>query len=291
MKYPKWIIEDIKKKKIDFYTQSIAIKTDDDLKEYKANTICYEAKCPNKGRCFKEKNATFLILGTICTRLCKFCSVEKGKPLPPDPLEPSRIANLVKKWGLSYVVFTSPTRDDLKDGGAEHFAKTITEIKKISPQTIVEPLIPDFKGSRESLRILILAEPEVVSHNIEMAERLYPEIRPRADYKRSLSIIKKIKELNPNIITKSSIITGLGETIDEIKKTINELKENFCDILVIGQYLNPLKESYPVKKFYSVDEFDILKEYALSVGFKVVISEPLARTSYRAYELYKKANQ
>lgn len=291
MKYPKWIIEDIKKKKIDFYTQSIAIKTDDDLKEYKANTICYEAKCPNKGRCFKEKNATFLILGTICTRLCKFCSVEKGKPLPPDPLEPSRIANLVKKWGLSYVVFTSPTRDDLKDGGAEHFAKTITEIKKISPQTIVEPLIPDFKGSRESLRILILAEPEVVSHNIEMAERLYPEIRPRADYKRSLSIIKKIKELNPNIITKSSIITGLGETIDEIKKTINELKENFCDILVIGQYLNPLKESYPVKKFYSVDEFDILKEYALSVGFKAVISEPLARTSYRAYELYKKANQ
>lgn len=291
MKYPKWIIEDIKKKKIDFYTQSIAIKTDDDLKEYKANTICYEAKCPNKGRCFKEKNATFLILGTICTRLCKFCSVEKGKPLPPDPLEPSRIANLVKKWGLSYVVFTSPTRDDLKDGGAEHFAKTITEIKKISPQTIVEPLIPDFKGSRESLRILILAEPEVVSHNIEMAERLYPEIRPRADYKRSLSIIKKIKELNPNIITKSSIITGLGETIDEIKKTINELKENFCDILVIGQYLNPLKESYPVKKFYSVDEFDILKEYALSVGFKAVISEPLARTSYRAYELYKKANE
>jgi len=291
MKYPKWIIEDIKKKKIDFYTQSIAIKTDDDLKEYKANTICYEAKCPNKGRCFKEKNATFLILGTICTRLCKFCSVEKGKPLPPDPLEPSRIANLVKKWGLSYVVFTSPTRDDLKDGGAEHFAKTITEVKKISPQTIVEPLIPDFKGSIESLRILILAEPEVVSHNIEMAERLYPEIRPRADYKRSLSIIKKIKELNPNIITKSSIITGLGETIDEIKKTINELKENFCDILVIGQYLNPLKESYPVKKFYSVDEFDILKEYALSVGFKAVISEPLARTSYRAYELYKKANQ
>lgn len=287
MKYPFWIREKIKKDKKNFHTYHTAIETDRNLKEYRANTICYEALCPNKGECFKEKHATFLILGTKCTRNCRFCSVEKSlNPQPPNPDEPSKIAQLVKKWGLKYVVFTSPTRDDLEDGGALQFKKTIEEIKKINPETIVEPLIPDFKGNIESLKTVISASPEVISHNIEMVERLYPSIRPMADYRRSLEIIKNIKKIAPDILTKSSIIIGLGETIEEIKKTIKDLYENSCDILVVGQYLNPTDRHHEIKKFYTPEEFNYIKDFALNLGFKSVISEPLARTSYKAYSLY-----
>jgi len=288
MKYPKWIIDDIKKKKQNFHKEITAIETDLDLISYRTNTICYEAKCPNKGKCFANRHATFLILGTRCTRNCLFCSVEKSKPFTPDPLEPSKIANLVLKWNLKYVIFTSPTRDDLSDGGAEHFAKTVREIRKIKPNTIIETLIPDFKGKEESLKILVASKPDVISHNIEMVERLYPIIRSKADYKRSLDVIKKIKQIDNSIITKSSIILGLGEEMDEIKKTISDLKNASCDILVVGQYLNPTKESWDIKKFYTPKEFKYIEDYAVSIGFKSVISEPLARTSYLAYEMYKK---
>ncbi len=287
--YPSWILEDIKDKKKNFYTQNTSIETNLELKEYRANTICYEAKCPNKGECFKNKHATFLILGTKCTRNCKFCSVEKSKPLPPDPEEPQKIAMLVKKWGLQYVVFTSPTRDDLEDGGAEHFKKTIEAIKNISPSTIIESLIPDFNGSFKAIDIVISAKPEVISHNIEMVKRLYSEIRPEADYKRSLEIIKYIKKSSPSIVTKSSIIIGLGETDAEIKQSLNDLVENGCDIVVIGQYLKPLDESYPVKKYYTPSEFKSFEDYALKIGFKSVVSKPLARTSYIAFYAYKEA--
>lgn len=288
MKYPLWIVDDIRKKKRDFYNEIKAIETDEDLKEYRANTICYEAKCPNKGKCFSQRHATFLILGTVCSRACKFCSVEKGKPLPPDPDEPLRVASLVGKWNLKYVVFTSPTRDDLEDGGAEHYKKTIIEIRKNSPQTIVEPLIPDFGGNLKLVDIVIEANPDVISHNIEMVERLYPEIRPGSLYKRSLLVLKHIKEKKPSIITKSSIIIGLGEDFQEIKKTLKDLKENLVDIVVIGQYLNPTDRHYPIKKFYTPLEFKELETYAQSIGFKSVVSSPLARTSYQAHKAYLK---
>lgn len=289
MKYPDWIVKEVGEKKRFFHKEENAIETDEDLKEYRANTICYEAKCPNKGKCFKEKHATFLILGTACTRNCKFCSVSKDNPKPPDPKEPEKIAKLVKKWQIKYVVFTSPTRDDLKDGGAEQFKETITQIKKLSPDTVTEPLIPDFKGNTKSLDAILSTNPEVISHNIEMPERLYKEIRPKADYKRSLKIIRYIKEKSPKTITKSSLIIGLGENMEEIKKTLTDIKNNLCDIIVIGQYLNPTEEHYPIIKFYSPKEFKEIENYSLQIGFKAVVSSPLARTSYTAYEAYKKA--
>jgi len=288
MKYPKWIVDDIKKKKKDFHNELTAIETDKDLEEYRANTICYEAKCPNKGKCFSQKHATFLILGTRCTRNCRFCSVEKEKPLPPDPKEPKRIAELVFKWNLKYSIFTSPTRDDLPDGGANHFAETVKEIRKLKPDTIIETLIPDFKGDIQAIKIVVDSKPDIISHNIEMVERLYPIIRSKADYKRSLSVLEKIKKIDSSIITKSSLIVGLGENIDEIKKTINDLKNVSCDILVVGQYLNPTDHSYPIVKFYTPKEFKEIENYAISIGFKSVICEPLARTSYEAYRAYKK---
>lgn len=289
MKYPDWIVKEVGEKKRFFHKENNAIETDEDLKEYRANTICYEAKCPNKGKCFKEKHATFLILGTACTRNCKFCSVSKDNPKPPDPNEPEKIAKLVKKWKIKYVVFTSPTRDDLKDGGAEHFRETISQIKKLSPDTVTEPLIPDFKGNKQSLDIILSANPEVISHNIEMPKRLYAKIRPKADYKRSLEIIRYIKEKSPKTVTKSSLIIGLGENIQEIKETINDLKNNLCDIIVIGQYLNPTEKHYPIIKFYTPKEFKEMENYCRKIGFKSVVSSPLARTSYTAYEAYKKA--
>jgi lipoic acid synthetase len=288
MKYPKWIIEDIIKKKVDFHKNITAIETNKEILQYHTNTICYEAKCPNKGKCFSERHATFLILGKRCTRNCSFCSVEKGKPFPPDPLEPKRIADLVFKWNLKYAIFTSPTRDDLTDGGAEHFAQTVIEIRKVNPDTIIETLIPDFKGDIKSIKVVIDAKPDVISHNIEMVEKLYPVIRPNSDYKISLSVLKKIKEINPLLITKSSLIIGLGENMEEIKKTINDLKKVSCDILVVGQYLNPTKTSYPIMKFYTPDEFKEIENYAISTGFKSVVSKPLARTSYEAYYAYRK---
>lgn len=287
--YPKWIIDEIKLKKSSLKTD-ISLKTIEDIKLYNQNTICYEAKCPNKGECFSNKHATFLILGKYCTRNCSFCSVEKSKPLPPDPKEPQKIADLVKKWKLKYVVFTSPTRDDLDDGGANHFARVINEIKKTSPSTFIEPLIPDFSLNLDNLKIVIDAQPTVLAHNIETVERLYSKIRPKSQYKVSLKLLKEVKNINPKIPTKSSIIVGMGETIDEVKKTIEDLKKNNCDILVIGQYLKPSQQSIEVVRYYTIEEFERLKEFAISIGFRAVVSLPLARSSYKAYELYISLN-
>lgn len=287
-KFPNWIVEDIKNKKKSLYTTKDAIKTRDELKEYFANTICYEALCPNKGECFKNKHATFLILGTRCTRNCKFCSVDKSKPVQVDLDEPKRIANLVKKWKIKYVVFTSPTRDDLYDGGANQFKNTIKEIKDLSPDTLTEPLIPDFKGLEGPLKIVLNSNPNVLAHNIETVEKLYPIIRPMGSYKTALNLLKNSKKIRKDIPTKSSIIIGLGEDLKDIEKTILDLKENECDILVIGQYLSPSLNHYPVKKYYEPNEFKYLENYAYKIGFKSVVSSPLARSSYKAYEAYIK---
>lgn len=285
MIYPKWLVDEIKFKKSAIKSNA-SLKTINDIKTHNQYTICYEAKCPNKGECFSHKHATFLILGRYCTRNCSFCSVEKLKPQPPDPKEPQRIAKLVKRWDLKYVVFTSPTRDDLADGGANHFAQVISEIKKVSPYTLIEPLIPDFSFKIKSLKTVIEAGPTVLAHNIETVERLYPKIRPKSSYKAALKLLKESKNINPNIPTKSSIIIGMGETIDEIKRTIEDLKMSNCDIIVIGQYLKPSPQNIDVVKYYTLDEFEALKEFAISIGFKSVISHPLARSSYKAYEAY-----
>lgn len=285
MKYPHWILDEVKLKK-NSIKNSAACELKNEIFSLNQHTICYAAKCPNKGECFNSKHLTFMILGDRCTRRCRFCSVNKLKPIPPDPDEPKRVAMMVKKWNIKYAVFTSPTRDDLEDGGAFQFAEVINEIKKISPHTFTEPLIPDFSFRKESLIKVLNAGPSVLSHNIETVERLYPEVRPGSSYRKSLNLLSEAKRINPSIITKSSLIIGMGETEDEIRKTITELKEHECDILVIGQYLKPSQTSIDVAKYYHPDEFEKFRDFALRSGFKAVVSEPLARSSYKAYQAY-----
>ncbi len=287
MNYPSWILEEVKRNKRQV-RQKQAAATALDLKEKRLHTVCDEALCPNKGDCFKNGEATFLILGDICTRNCGFCSVKKGRPLPPDENEPQRAAELVKKWRLKYAVFTSPTRDDIQDYGAGHYASVIREIKKQSPDTLTEPLIPDFKGSIDCLKKVLEAGPAVLAHNIEMPESLYIKYRKGADYARSLSLLENSKKLFPEIPVKSSLIIGLGENEEEIKKTIKDLFASGCDILYIGQYLTPTSSHKKQEKFYTPQEFLEFEKFALLTGFKAVLSGPLVRSSYKAKETFIK---
>lgn len=289
MHFPNWIVEEVKKHKKDLKTNT-SLDTQKDIKEYKLHTICDEALCPNKGECFKTGHATFLILGDICSRNCGFCAVKKGKLSPPDTSEPLRIANVVKKWELKYVVFTSPTRDDLPDGGAEQFARTIYEIKRLNPEVKVEPLTPDFKGNINSLKKVLDAKPDVFSHNIETVERLYSLARPQADYKRSLEILINSKKIAPDIPTKTAIMVGLGETKDEILKTIEDIYKTGCDILYIGQYISPGKDKIKTVKYYPPQDFIEFEKFAINLGFKAILSGPLVRSSYKAMEVYNKLN-
>ncbi|RLG86859.1 MAG: lipoyl synthase [Thermoprotei archaeon] len=253
----------------------------------KVATICEESFCPNILECWSRGSATFMVLGDICTRNCLFCSVKKGNPRPPDPLEPYRIAKAIKELGLRYVTITTVTRDDLNDGGARHIAKVIERIKDLNPGIIIEVLIPDFKGDLNSLKLVLDAHPHVVSHNVEVVERLTPLIRDRrASYKQSLYILKKIKELQPNIVTKSSLILGLGENFDEVVKTMRDLRNVNCDILVLSQYFRPTTKQVPVARIVPLDEFKKLESIAYKMGFKAVVAHPLARTSYRAEWAY-----
>ncbi len=258
------------------------------LRKHGLHTVCEEALCPNLSECWGEGHTTFMILGDICTRGCRFCSVKRGKPSSPDPSEPYRIALAVKDLGLKYVVLTSVTRDDLPDGGASHYAKTIRLIKKLSPGTIVEALTPDFNGVKNNIRIVIDSGLDVFAHNIETVERLTPLIRdPRAGYRQSLSVLSYAKELNPSIITKSSILVGLGEEKEEIIQALRDLREVGVDTVVISQYLRPTPRQVPVRKIYTMKEFMELERIAYELGFSYVHSHPLARTSYKAYEAYK----
>jgi len=250
-------------------------------------TVCEESFCPNILECWSRGSATFMVLGDICTRNCLFCAVKKGKPKPPDPLEPYRIAKAVKELNLRYVTITSVSRDDLIDGGANHIAKVIKEIKYLNPNVIIEVLIPDFKGDLNSLKIVLDAHPHVISHNVEVVERLTPMIRDkRASYKQSLYILKKIKELQPNIITKSSLILGLGESSDEVIKTMIDLRNVGCDILVLSQYFRPTSKQVPVARIIPIDEFKRFEKIGYELGFKALIAHPLARTSYKAEWAY-----
>ena len=260
------------------------------LKEKNLHTICQSAKCPNISECWSQKTATFLILGDLCTRGCSFCAVEKGSPSSPSRNEPTRVAGAVSSLGLRYAVVTSVTRDDLPDGGASLFAETITAIKERTPGIKVEVLIPDFNGNEQALEKVIKARPDIVNHNLETTEAIYPLInRPRKNYRRSLRVLKKAKEMGA--FTKSGLMVGLGEKTEEIIQTFSDLKEVSCDLLTIGQYLQPTKTNVRVKKYYTPGEFAQLKRVALDFGFTDVESGPLVRSSYKAHKMYKSSQE
>ena len=257
------------------------------LSSAKLNTVCEEAACPNIGECWDRGTATFMILGDICTRACRYCNVKTGRPSQIDIFEPSRVANTVKQMGLSYSVVTSVDRDDLVDGGAGAFAMTIKQIKKFNPDCKVEVLIPDFNGNRSSLETVIKALPDVLNHNIETCRRVFRVVRPKGDYDQSLELLRRVKELNPNIPTKSGMMVGLGETEDEIIETMNDLRKVNCDLLTIGQYLRPSKKHHEIDKFYHPKEFTKFEHIGMELGFKHVAAGPLVRSSYHADEQHK----
>lgn len=254
------------------------------LADSSLHTVCQEANCPNINHCFGNKTATFLILGNICTRGCRFCDVKRGTPQEVDKDEPKRVAFAVKELGLAYAVITSVTRDDLPDGGASLFAQTIQEIRNLIPDCRVEVLIPDLLGSFESLKIVLEAKPDVLNHNLETVERLYPQVRRGADYQRSLNLLHAAKNYDQNLITKSGIMVGLGEIWEEIVNFMEDLRNVNCDLLTIGQYLSPSREHLPVLKYYQPDEFAELKSIGEGMGFSHVESGPLVRSSYQAHK-------
>ena len=257
------------------------------LSKYGLNTVCDGARCPNKSTCYGCLTATFLIMGKTCTRNCRFCNISPAKPLPLDENEPKNVASAVIEMGLKYVVITSVTRDDLTDGGAEHFKNTIDEIRKIDPTIKIEILTPDFKGDKNALDIIIKAHPDVFNHNMETVPSLYKTARPQANYRRSLDVLYYIKKNSPDILTKTGIMVGLGEAQDEIIQTIKDIKDVNVDILTIGQYIRPSKSHLPVCRYYTEEEFKDLENLALKIGLKACVSAPLARSSYKAFETYK----
>lgn len=255
----------------------------DILREHKLFTVCEEASCPNLAECFGHGTATFMIMGDICTRRCTFCDVAHGKPRALNKDEPINLAKVIKDLNLKYVVITSVDRDDLKDGGASHFAECIAEIRKLSPATTIEVLVPDFRGRMQrALEELSKNPPDVFNHNLETIPRMYKEVRPGSDYKHSLELIKNFKRLFPNIPTKSGLMLGLGETNEEIMAVLRDLREHDCDRLTLGQYLQPSKFHSPVKRYVTPSEFSELGEYAKNIGFNNVASGPLVRSSYHA---------
>ena len=256
------------------------------LRRLNLNTVCSEACCPNQTECFSRKTATFMIMGTICTRNCRFCNVRFGEPLELDAEEPVNIAKAVKELGLGYVVITSVTRDDLPDGGAGDFAKVIAEVRRYSPNTLIEVLIPDFVGSKYSLKIVTDALPDVISHNVETVSELYQIARPQAVYQRSLNLLKNIKLLNPNIRTKSGFMVGLGETENQVYELFDDLYEACCEFLTIGQYLAPSKEHLPVFEYVEPCQFEKYELIAKQKGFEFVAAAPLVRSSFRAGEAF-----
>ena len=250
------------------------------------NTVCENARCPNKNECYTKHTATFLIMGNNCTRNCRYCNITCAKPEPLDGNEPKHVAQAVKALGLKYAVITSVTRDDIPDGGAQHFANCIDEIRKLCPETKIEILTPDFKNDKNSLDLIIKAHPDVFNHNIETVKEVFKTARPQGNYENSLDVLKYIK-YNSDIKTKSGLMIGLGETFEQIESTMKDLKNVECDILTIGQYIQPSKEHLEVSKYYTPEEYEILKQMAKDVGFKNFQIGPLVRSSYNAAGLIK----
>ena len=261
-------------------------KVEKTLEQLSLNTVCKEANCPNLMECFCRKTTTFMILGKVCTRNCTFCNVMKGNAERVDQGEPLRIAEAVTALQLNHVVITSVTRDDLPDGGAGHFARVIEAIKKVDKKVTIEVLIPDFKGSRSALRTVVEAQPDIIGHNVETIERLYPEVRPMASYHRTLELLRNMKQLGDAILTKSGIMVGLGEKKEEVLKTFEEVRSSGCSILTVGQYLAPSKQHHPVVQYIHPDVFGEYQRIGLEMGFQFVASAPLVRSSYHADEVF-----
>jgi len=253
------------------------------LREKKLHTVCEEARCPNIGECWNHKTATFLILGDTCTRGCRFCAIEKGKPLALDPEEPRNVALIVKDLGLNHIVVTSVNRDDLPDGGSAHFAQTVFWIRQLNPGTRVEVLIPDFKGDMKALDIVVQSGIHILNHNIETVPRLYGKVRPGHTYECSVNILKAAKQLRGNILTKTGLMLGVGETREEVLETLHDLRENDVDIVTLGQYLQPSLRQLKVERYLTPEEFQEFQAEGEKLGFRHVESGPLVRSSYHAW--------
>jgi lipoyl synthase len=256
------------------------------LRGHRLSTVCEEARCPNMGRCFSKPTAAFMILGSQCTRSCRFCAVQSSSPGPLDPHEPERVALAARDMGLRYVVVTSVTRDDLSDGGANHFAKTVHALKTYMPDAKVEVLTPDFQGRVSDLALVLHAGPDVYNHNVETVPRLYPSVRPHADYHRSLKMLGYAKKNAPGLHVKSGIMLGLGERLHEVEDVLCNLRSAGCDIITIGQYLRPSRLHLPVAEYIRPEIFERLRVKALAMGFRYAASAPLVRSSMNAEEMY-----
>lgn len=263
-------------------------QTKDLLDQFKLNTVCEEAACPNIGECWSQKHTTVMILGSVCTRACSFCNVETGKPDQLDPHEPERLGEIVGKLGLNHIVITSVDRDDLDDGGANHFASSIANIRKTSPNTTIEILTPDFLRKDGAIEVVVAAKPDVFNHNIETVPGLYTKIRPGARYFHSLYLLKRVKEIDPTIFTKSGIMLGLGESKEEVLQVMDDLRSADVDFITIGQYLRPTLRHAPVDRYADPEEFKFLEKMAYNKGFLMVSSSPLTRSSYHAGDDFKK---
>jgi lipoic acid synthetase len=280
LKKPPWL-----KKRLPPFEDLVKVKSILDSADL--HTVCEEARCPNLGECFSKGTATILILGRICTRNCGFCAVEHGVSAPPEDEEPARVARAVRKMGLQYVVITSVTRDDLPDGGASHFAKTIRAIRALDRGIKIEVLIPDFKGDLSSLIAVLKESPDVLNHNIETIPRLYQDVRPQADYRRSLHLLKRAKKRGTQTLTKSGFMLGLGETGEEIRSLLRDLSDVGCDFLTIGQYLQPRPDRLPVVRYVPPEEFEEVKKMGGEMGFKSVASGPFVRSSFHAAQMFE----
>ena len=256
------------------------------LRDLSLNTVCEEASCPNIGECFNAGTATFLIMGPACTRACPYCDIDfEKKPQPLDPTEPERLAEAVRRLNLNHVVITSVNRDDLPDGGASQFVRCIEGVRSLSPQTTIEVLIPDLCGNWDALEIILQAKPEVLNHNTETIQRLYRRVRPQGDYQRSLELLKRSRQLRPEVYTKSGLMVGLGETDAEVREAMEDLRAVDCDILTLGQYLQPSPKHLPLVAFISPEQFNTWREFGESIGFLQVVASPLTRSSYHAEQV------
>ena len=283
-KKPSWIRSRLINSQNFFLTKSI-------INQKKIHTVCQEANCPNITECWSKRHATFLIMGDVCTRACAFCDIKTGKPKPLDLFEPIKIAKATKKLNLKHVVITSVDRDDLIDGGAEHFSKVIHEVRKMNNSTTIEVLTPDFLRKGKAFTKVVLAEPDVFNHNIETVPSLYLKVRPGSRYFASLELLKSVKQMDKTIFTKSGIMLGMGEKRDEILQVMDDLKSAEVDFITIGQYLQPSVKHHPLEKYVHPDEFKELKRIAESKGFLIVASSPLTRSSYHADEDFRKMKQ
>jgi lipoic acid synthetase len=272
-----------------FSFKSSVTEINDLLLDLNLHTVCQEAHCPNQSECFGNHTATFMLLGDHCSRDCTFCAVTHGVMEPPDPEEPKRVAEAVSRLDLKYVVLTSVTRDDLADGGASHFAATIKTIRSVASDILVEVLVPDFQGSSQSLATVLAAQPAVLNHNLETVPRLYPAVRPQADYQRSLRLLKEVKRLYPEATTKSGLMVGLGERQEEVSSLLRDLRKAYCDLVTIGQYLRPSRDHHPVVDYIHPELFQANQKEAEELGFSGVASGPYVRSSYKAEKLYRRA--